>query len=118
MEHLGKYYDNSIENIGAYNSFVWYGPRWAQAATAPSRLYKAYTTEGGVRVPAVIRYPAGVPGRERGVVEHEFATVMDIAPTVLQLAGVPHPAPTYQGRPIVPMRGVSMLPWLKVCIYV
>ena len=45
MEHLGKYYDNSYENIGAYNSFVWYGPRWAQAATAPSRLYKAYTTE-------------------------------------------------------------------------
>ena len=44
MEHLGKYYDNSMDNIGAYNSFVWYGPRWAQATTAPSRLYKAYTT--------------------------------------------------------------------------
>jgi len=45
MEPLGKYYDNSYDNIGEYNSFVWYGPRWAQAATAPSRLYKAYTTE-------------------------------------------------------------------------
>lgn len=45
MEHLGRYYDNSYENIGEHNSFVWYGPRWAQAATAPSRLYKAYTTE-------------------------------------------------------------------------
>jgi arylsulfatase len=51
LEHLDKYYDNSLENIGAANSFVWYGPRWAQASTAPSRLYKAYPTEGGVRVP-------------------------------------------------------------------
>ena len=46
MEHLGAYYNNSLSNIGAFDSFVWYGPRWAQAATAPSRLYKAYTTEG------------------------------------------------------------------------
>lgn len=30
---LDRYYDNSLENIGEYNSFVWYGPRWAQAAT-------------------------------------------------------------------------------------
>ncbi|KAH0273489.1 alkaline phosphatase-like protein, partial [Aureobasidium melanogenum] len=50
MQHLKKYYNNSIENIGRGDSFVWYGPRWAQAATAPSRLYKAFTTEGGVRV--------------------------------------------------------------------
>lgn len=30
---LDRYYDNSLDNIGEYNSFVWYGPRWAQAAT-------------------------------------------------------------------------------------
>lgn len=36
----------SLDNLGNYNSFIWYGPRWAQAATAPSRLFKAYTTEG------------------------------------------------------------------------
>lgn len=108
MEHLGKYYDNSIENIGAYNSFVWYGPRWAQAATAPSRLYKAYTTEGGVRVPCITRYPGF---RNKEIVD-TFSTVMDIAPTILEMAGIRHPAPNYKGREIVPMRGVSMLPWL------
>ena len=37
---VDKYYDNSLENMGNANSFVNYGPRWAQAATAPSRLYK------------------------------------------------------------------------------
>ncbi len=54
---LDRHYDNSLENIGRANSYVWYGPRWAQAATAPSRLYKAFTTQGGIRVPALVRYP-------------------------------------------------------------
>jgi arylsulfatase A-like enzyme len=109
MEHLGKYYDNRIDNIGAYNSFVWYGPRWAQAATAPSRLYKAYTTEGGVRVPCVIRYPGFRPAETVDT----FATVMDICPTILEMAGIKHPAPLYRDNPIVPMRGVSMLPYMQ-----
>lgn len=110
MTHIAKYYDNSYDNIGNGNSFVWYGPRWAQAATAPSRLYKAYTTEGGVRVPAVLRYPGFRPAE----IKHTFATVMDIAPTLLEMAGVKHPAPDYKGRKVVSMRGESMVPWLKV----
>ena len=28
MQHLKKYYDNSLENLGRGNSFIWYGPRW------------------------------------------------------------------------------------------
>jgi arylsulfatase A-like enzyme len=46
-----RYYDNSFDNIGHGDSYVWYGSRWAQASTAPSRLYKAFSTEGGIRVP-------------------------------------------------------------------
>ena len=38
---------------------------------------------------------------------------MDICPTILDMAGIKHPAPTYQGRDVVPMRGASMLPWLS-----
>lgn len=30
MDHLAKYYNNHIDNIGNKDSFVWYGPRWAQ----------------------------------------------------------------------------------------
>ncbi|KAJ7670861.1 hypothetical protein DFH06DRAFT_1179056 [Mycena polygramma] len=45
MQHLAKYYNTSLDNLGKYNSFIWYDPRWARAATAPSRLFKAYTTE-------------------------------------------------------------------------
>ncbi|KAI1366861.1 alkaline-phosphatase-like protein [Xylaria arbuscula] len=113
LQHLQKYYDNNIDNLGNGNSFIWYGPRWAQAATAPSRLYKAYTTEGGVRVPYMMKPPATFSGQvPGGSITHQFATVMDLAPTILDMAGVKHPAPTYQGREIVGMRGKSMVPYL------
>ena len=57
MQHIEKYYNNSLGNIGHKDSFVWYGSLWAQAATAPSRLFKQYSTEGGCRVPLVIKPP-------------------------------------------------------------
>ncbi|RAL11977.1 arylsulfatase [Aspergillus homomorphus CBS 101889] len=112
MPHLQEYYDNSLENLGNYNSFIWYGPRWAQAATAPSRLYKAYTTEGGVHVPFLARFPASVPV-QHGSITDQFATVMDLAPSILEMADVQHPAPRYRGREVVPMRGKSFYPWAK-----
>ena len=121
IQHLQKYYDNSLENLGRGNSFIWYGPRWAQAATAPSRLYKAFTTEGGVRVPFLAKFPKGfaegsVENLDRGIT-NSFSTVMDLAPTILEMAGVKHPSPdgkgTYQGREVVSMRGKSMVPFLK-----
>ncbi|GAM86728.1 hypothetical protein ANO11243_047470 [Dothideomycetidae sp. 11243] len=115
MQHLQKYYDNSLANLGRGNSFIWYGPRWAQAATAPSRLYKAYTTEGGVRVPFVAQFPTSTPVPEsaKGGISPAFATVMDLAPTILEMAGCAHPAPTYQGRTVVHMRGASMLSYVS-----
>ena len=125
IHHLQKYYNNSLENLGRGDSFIWYGPRWAQAATAPSRLYKAFTTEGGVRVPMLAKFPqgmnvrsdgealtSGLIGGEKGSITNTFSTVMDLAPTILEMAGVTHPAPTYQNREIVHMRGKSMLPFL------
>ncbi|KAI2628178.1 alkaline-phosphatase-like protein [Xylaria nigripes] len=113
LQHLKKYYNNHIDNLGNGDSFIWYGPRWAQAATAPSRLYKAYTTEGGVRVPYMMKPPATFRDQiTGGSITHQFATVMDLAPTILDMAGVKHPAPTYQGREVVSMRGRSMVPYL------
>lgn len=56
MRVLRKYYNNSFDNIGHADSYVWYGTRWAQASTAPGRLYKMFSTEGGIRVP-LSKYP-------------------------------------------------------------
>lgn len=38
--NIKKYFDNSLDNIGHANSFTSIGPAWAQAATAPNRMYK------------------------------------------------------------------------------
>lgn len=109
-EVVAKHYDNSLENMGSATSYIWYGPRWANAATAPSRGYKAWSTEGGIRCPCIVRYPACV--KRQDSITHSFTNVMDIMPTVLDLAGVPHPGSSFQGRPVVSMRGKSWAPFL------
>ena len=104
--------DNSLDNLGHATSYIWYGPRWAQAATAPSRLHKAFTTEGGIRVVGFATWP----GFDRqGEIGTAFTTVMDIAPTVLELAGAAHPGQTYRGREVAPMRGRSWVSYLSGC---
>ena len=113
FDHIAQYYDNSIDNIGNGNSYVWYGPRWASAATAPSRLYKAFSSEGGIRAPLIVRYPPLTGSQPKGAIDHSFATVMDIAPTVLELAGTKHPGSTYRSRPVVPIRGRTWVPHLR-----
>ena len=111
-EVIAKHYDNSLDNIGNHNSCVWYGPRWASAATAPSRGFKHASSEGGIRCPCIVRYPQH-PQTSKGSVSHAFTTVMDLMPTMLDLAGVKHPAPRYQGRDVVQMRGKSWIPLLS-----
>ncbi|MFL9998370.1 arylsulfatase [Paraburkholderia sediminicola] len=110
QQFISDHYDNSLPNVGRGNSYVWYGPRWAQAATAPSRLYKAFTTEGGIRVVAFAHYPALA---RQGEIGGAFSTVMDVVPTVLELAGVKHPGSTYKGRTVAQPKGASLLPYLN-----
>lgn len=98
-------YDNSTANIGAGSSYVWYGPQWAQAATAPSWLFKAYTTEGGTRTPAFVSGP-GVKG---GRISDAFLHVSDITPTVLDLTGAPADVPAGKA----PIQGRSWAGLLK-----
>ncbi len=107
---VAKHCDNSLDNLGAPTSWAWYGPRWAQAATAPSRLHKAFTTEGGIRVVGFVTWPGFA---RQGEIGTAFTTVMDIAPTLLELAGAAHPGTEYQGREVEPMRGRSMVPYLS-----
>lgn len=107
---IADHADNSLANLGLPQSCIWYGPRWAQAATAPLKLMKSYTTEGGIRVPAFV---SGLGGNWIGQVSDSFTTVMDIAPTILELAGVVPPEGEYAGRPVHPMQGRSLLPWLQ-----
>lgn len=112
FDYIDRYYDNSLGNMGRKNSYVWYGPRWASAAMAPMRLYKCFSSEGGIRVPFIMRYPPFTSSRA-GKIDRSFATVMDIAPTLLDLAGTLHPGASYKGRSIVPMRGTSWVSYMS-----
>lgn len=111
MQIIDNYYDNTLNNIGMPNSFVWYGAEWACASMAPSRGFKTWITEGGIRCPCIVRYPKMMS--PVGSHTDSFATVMDILPTVLDFAGVKHPGTKFRGREVVPVRGSSWVPHLQ-----
>ena len=110
--HVAKYYNNSLDNIGRRDSFVWYGALWAQASTAPSRLYKMHSTEGGCRVPLVAKPPRHI-NNSAARISKAYCTVMDIVPTVLELAGLQHPGTRYKGRQVAPIQGKSWVRFLQ-----
>lgn len=102
--------DNSYENMGQPDSYIWYGPNWAQAGNTPLRMYKGFTSQGGVNVPAIAHFPKLISGGRRN---NAIAHVMDIMPTILGITGVEHPGEgDYKGREIVTMQGTSLLPIL------
>jgi len=101
-----KNLDNSLENMGRKGSVVLYSHTWAAAGNGIFREYKFSGAEGGVRVPAMISWPRGAikPG-----INHGVTSVLDIMPTVLELAGIEHPTQAnaaYQtpiGKSLVPV---------------
>lgn len=106
---VASHFDNQLANYGRRDSFLMIGPAWAQVSALPSRRYKMTTYQGGIRVPAFVYYPAQIKsGRNQ-----QLASVRDIMPTLLELAGAPMPGIEYRGRAIVPPRGTSVLPYLE-----
>jgi arylsulfatase A-like enzyme len=68
-EHVNSF-DNSLENRGLPDSFVEPGPGWAQASMTPGRMFKAFTSEGGIRSPFLVKVP-GEPTKA-GRMNHSF----------------------------------------------
>ena len=103
--HAANNFAESGHNfIGRKGSFAEYGPAWAQVSMTPFRLFKGFLAEGGTRSPLIISGP-GVQGAG-ALNTNAILHVMDLTPTLLELAGVEHPA-TYSGRDIVPVQGKS-----------
>ena len=74
-----------------------------------------FSTQGGCRVPLVLK-----PAKSKHPTTHDelsitdaFCTVQDIVPTLLDLAGLQHPAPIYKGREVLPVRGKSWKTFLS-----
>ena len=104
-----RYPKTSVDDVGLRGSFSSYGPGWAQVSAAHLSGYKTFTTEGGLRVPLLIRYPKEfITGRT-----DEFAFVTDLSATLLDIAEIRHPGTHYKGREIAPMTAKSFLPLLR-----
>jgi arylsulfatase A-like enzyme len=86
--HTRANFDNAYNKMGTAESFVSYGPQWAEAGSAPFQRYKGYTREGGMVAPMII---SGTGVADRGVIDSSYATVMDLAPTFLEIAGAEYP---------------------------
>lgn len=124
MDAVQKYYDNSLENIGAWNSYTWIGPQWAQASTAPSRLMKAFPSEGGILVPCIVKAPQFRSQFQNGGFSRAFVTCMDVFPTILDMldihlqasqdqSSLGQPKVIHRGKSVHAPRGVSWLPYYR-----
>ena len=78
---------------------------WAMAGNTPFKRYKSHTHAGGVRAPLVISWPKGI--KARAETRRQFCHVVDLAPTILDLAGIRLPE-SINGIEQIPMHGVSL----------
>jgi len=93
----------------------WGGPRtyshyawgWAWAGNTPFRLWKRYAWLGGTRVPLIVHWPQGIGADLAGGVRSQFGHVVDLMPTVLELAGVEAPE-VVDGLPQQRIDGASL----------
>jgi len=108
-EVLREYYRDDFEHMGMPDSYVSYGPQWAEAGTSPFRYFKDYATQGGINTPMII---CGPRVSRRGEIHHGFASVQDLAPTFYELAGIDYPE-TWKERKVYPLRGSSLLPFVS-----
>lgn len=95
------------ELIGGPRAMVHYPRGWGMASNTPFRLYKGQTFAGGIRVPFLLSWPAGL-GR-KGEVRDQYQYVTDVLPTVLDLIGLEHPGMRHN-LPTKEIDGTSFAP--------
>lgn len=104
-DYVRANYTVDYERMGRPGSWISYGVPWAEAGSAPFRGTKTHTVEGGMAAPMIV---AGAGVSRRGQIIHTYTTVMDLAPTFLEVAGG-----TYPGDGSVrPLLGESMATFL------
>jgi arylsulfatase A-like enzyme len=94
----------AIERLGiARNTIVIFtndnGGEWL-ADNGPYFNRKSTVWEGGIRVPAIVRWPARLPA---GTVTQQVGITMDLAASIIAAAGIPTPAAAYEGIDLFPI---------------
>jgi arylsulfatase len=92
---------------GSAASYLCLGPGFSSACNTPFRRHKTWVHEGGISTPLIAHWPKGIAARNE--LRHAPAHVIDIVPTLLELAGIARPA-AWKGEPIPPAPGRSLVP--------
>jgi len=75
--------------MGSAASNLCLGPGWSTVCNTPFRKHKTWTHEGGICTPLIAHWPAGIDRSARGELRTAPGHVIDVVPTLLELAGQP-----------------------------
>jgi arylsulfatase len=95
-----------IDEFGTPSAYNHYAVGWAHAMDTPYQWTKQVASHwGGTRNGTIVHWPNGI--RAKGEIRAQFHHVIDVAPTVLEAAGIPEPK-TVHGVTQKPIEGTSM----------
>ena len=98
---------SKIDELGSPSSYNHYSVGWAWAMNSPLQWTKQVASHwGGTRNGTIVHWPHGI--EESGGLRSQFTHVIDLAPTVLEAAGLPEPTMVNSVMQS-PMEGTSML---------
>ena len=98
---------SKLDKFGGPEAYNHYAVGWAHAMDTPYQWTKQVASHwGGTRNGTIVHWPNGI--KAKGEVRNQFHHVIDVAPTVLEAAGLPHPA-FVNGNQQAPIEGFSML---------
>lgn len=92
---------------GPPDSFVAYGPGWANVSNTPFREYKHWVHEGGISTPLIAHWPKGIASKRNGKLETQPGHLIDIMATCVDVSGAGY-LKEFHGEKIKPMEGVSL----------
>ncbi len=75
---------------GSARSHLCLGPGWSSMANTPFRRHKTWVHEGGISTPLIVHWPAGI--KARGELRHGAGHVVDLVPTILEIAQAASPS--------------------------
>jgi arylsulfatase A-like enzyme len=102
---------SKIDDFGTPHAYNHYAVGWAHALCTPYQWTKQIASHwGGTRNGTVVHWPRGIA--DKGKSRNHFHHVIDIAPTILEAAGLPAPL-FVNGTEQAPLEGVSMMPMLR-----
>ena len=97
---------SKIDDFGTPDAYNHYAVGWAHAMDTPYQWTKQVASHwGGTRNGTIVHWPAGI--KTKGEVRPQFHHVIDVAATVLDVAGLPEPL-SVNGVQQQPLHGVSM----------